>query len=100
MKRPPHFKAMLRINLLLFYGCFLAGVSWLSWPETAESWRSGVMSIFCGMSAFGLIWQGADETIQHIKTLRRFEEGVASKRKPHSDSLAGSDELRKAGMVD
>ena len=100
MKGVPHFRAMLRINVMLLYACVLAGVAWLCWPETAEGWRSGILSIFCGLSAFGLAWQGFGETVRHIRTLRQFDESVARKRKPHSDRTIETDALRRGGMVD
>ncbi|MEL6919842.1 MAG: hypothetical protein AAFO77_02300 [Pseudomonadota bacterium] len=100
MTRVPHFRSMLRINITLLYACVLAFVSWVLWPDKAEYWRMGILSFFAGLGAFGFFWRGIGETILHIRTLRQFDQSVAKKRKPHSDTMADGDALQRGGLVD
>lgn len=66
MSSGPNLRAIIAINFALLYGVVLASISWLSWPETAEGWRMGLISIGCGLGATALAIRSISDIWQHI----------------------------------
>lgn len=92
--------AVLRINghLLLSFAC--GYIAWAIWPQNAEWWGLGVISIIVGMAA----------PIEFVKALKAMATLHARDRvltdyeaqggRPKSSKMATAVDLRRAGMLD
>lgn len=96
----PNLRAIMSINFTLLYAFLLGGVSWLCWPETAESWRLGMISILLALSSIALFIKAIGDIWRHImrdvKVLRFNRKG----RTPRSDEIIKDEAMRKAGMIE
>lgn len=96
----PGFRAIISINVTMLCALLFAVLAVWLWPDTAAGWREGSMAILCGYSAIVLTISGLGRIRQHLSRdvpVRRFERRT---RKARSDTMAGDDSLRKAGMLD
>jgi len=96
----PGMRKIIAINFTLLYAACLGALAWLSWPETAEGWRSGLFSILCGLSGFALAIKGLGDMWQHIAQDIKVGKFQRQGRKPQSDRVAGDDDMRRSGMIE
>lgn len=96
----PGMRKIIAINFTMLYAACLGGLAWLCWPETAEGWRFGLFSIFCGLGAFALAFKGLDDIWQHIMRDAKVGQFHRLGRTPQSDRIAGDDAMRKSGMIE
>jgi len=96
----PKLKTIIKINGMLLYACFLGGVAWLLWPETAEGWGYGVTSLFCGLAGAALAVRGFGEIWRYIANDIKVNRFKRQGREPHSDRLAGDDAMDNADMFE
>lgn len=92
-------RSIIAINFSLLYAVVLAGISWLSWPETAEGWRMGMISIGCGLGALGLVVRALMDIWRFVKSDITVHSFNKVDGEPKSDKLADTDALRKARML-
>ena len=100
MPSGPKLRSIIAINATLFYATGLCVVAWLCWPETAEGWRFGLFSIFCGLGGFALAIKGIGDIWQRIKRDIGVDKFQRLGRKPQSDHLAGDDAMRRSDMIE
>ncbi|MCB1471022.1 MAG: hypothetical protein KDK08_28540 [Rhizobiaceae bacterium] len=90
--------AAININLLTSLACGFA--AWAIWPQSAEWWGLGVLSIMLGLSAI----VGVGKALSLMATLynkgRVMNEYMAQGGKPKSAHMASNTELDRAGMFD
>lgn len=100
MSPGPNVRTIMKINLELLYAVVLAVLAWLCWPETAEYWGFGLVSILFGAAAAALvirnIWEIWLQIMRDIAVGRFNRQG----REPQSDGPGGDDALRDAGMIE
>ena len=99
MSSGPNLRAIIAINFALLYGVILAGISWLSWPETAEDWRMGLISIGCGLGASALAIRSVGDIWRYILRDREVDRFNRQGRAPQSDQMADNQALRDEDMI-
>lgn len=92
-------RSIIAINFSLLYAVVLAGISWLSWPETAEGWRMGMISIGCGLGSLGLVVRALMDVWQFVKSDITVHDFNKVSGKPKTDKMADNDTLDKARML-
>lgn len=95
---PSRFGATLAINVKCLCAFGLGWISWRIWPDTAEGWGLGVLSI---MIAAAAVFSAADAVKLMARVYQRdkaVHDYLAQGRAPKSSKIASDDQLANAGM--
>lgn len=93
------YRSIAAINGYLLGGAMLGVGAVMIWPDNAESWPFGLMSLLMGPGALIALTQALMEMLRFYRLECALAEFAALGGDPTGARLASTDDLRKAGMV-
>lgn len=84
-----------------FLGAALTGfTAWATWPSSAEWWQAAIISVIMGLASVGLFVGALVLIVRIYSREREIARLLSQGRSLRPADLAGTDALRKAGMID
>lgn len=95
---PSRFGASVAINVKSLFAFGFGCTSWFMWPNTADWWGLGALSIMSGIGAASLTVSAAKIMVRVYSRDKAIQLYMAQGRAPKSSEMASYDALKKAGM--
>jgi hypothetical protein len=94
------FSTIAAINGKLLGSAVTTALGLYLWPETAQGWAFGVMSIFLWVSALTFLIEALKAAAQLYVRDKAVAAYLAQGAKPKTAEMASPEALRKAGLID